>query len=209
MGRKKIIEQPGMVEKITTLYAAYQNAEIVGTKLNISGKTIRKYLKELNLIHKRGRRKGVTYATAKRSDVHKWIKENTTTPIPHSITDAAKLMGVSNDALKSYLYRRKKKYETFLHSIGPLNKIDFVAHTKSNTTIPLKALKEYEITKISPSGLITLKGTLYNNATELLTFRVSNLLKCLKENHPATEEPKQTRQGQKKCPPGSTSLPLS
>ena len=183
MARKKFSEDINFLPNLISLYAKYDNVVDVAQALNISEKTVRKYLSEQKLLKPRGRRRGKHYQNAPRSKVHEWLKNNGSKKLPQSVNQIAELIGVTPDTVKSYFYRRQKKYQELLVKLEPLNRTAFLV-TANKQKIPLIAYKSYRVESIQPNGQVTIVGILRSEARVRASFKLVELLTYLKDNHP-------------------------
>lgn len=113
MGIKKIRERrPSLtIDKVIRAYELFKSTRAAGEVLGVSYQTVRRYLKSVNYPIKPpggGYRKGNKYPGYHRGCLAEWLREHPGKPLPKKPRDIVKLTGCSIDAVKCYIYRRKK-----------------------------------------------------------------------------------------------------
>jgi signal recognition particle subunit SEC65 len=185
--RRKAIDYPGVRERLESVYTETESVAETGAALGLSAKTVRKYLKELGFELVPGRKPGKRYPGAKRSPVHVYLSE-TNEPLPRSVREAARRIGVSRHAVNGYMRRRRERYRAYLESVSPLNRYSFIITDQRGHRLPLRALSTYTITDILPNGRAVLEGRLPTGNRIVARFRVSALAIHLKDTRPDSSE---------------------
>jgi len=76
--------------------------------------------------------------------VTKWIQEHPGEKLPKSIKLAAEKVGCSERAMRSYLYRRARRTERYLRSLGDLKKMHLVLETVNGRNVSTAFINQYQ-----------------------------------------------------------------
>lgn len=184
MGRRKEIYKRGAsIEEVISLYESLGTVEKVGAHFNLSGRTIRKYLKEAGVKLTRGRKFGVKIGSVKHhSALVEWVREHPGVELPRSINEIAKLTGCSIDVVKSYLRRRREKVLDYVEKMPNLSDKNLLLYDEKERPIPTKAMEWY-IRSVDKYGLeIIIRAHLKNGKSYVFRNSMEEWEKILDEN---------------------------
>lgn len=124
MGKPKIMQKRKdlFIEKVWRAYQSFGSCRKAAPYLGVSYQTVRRYLKEAGYeLHKRGgeHAKGKSIPSYHFGCLANWLREHPGEKLPRSPQDIAELTGCSLNAVKSYLYRRRKAARKASSSVSP------------------------------------------------------------------------------------------
>ena len=185
-GRKLKYKKLGLtLEEIKNIYEKCGTVAKAASVIGVSEKTFKTYLKIMNYPTKRGAK-----MTSILPENHKhyskfieWIRENSEISLPRSIKKIELLTGCSYNAVRSYLYRRKKNIQDKLIKIPDLTKINLFVRSTKGKVFSTKTTKEYK-TKVDSFNLkITFSFITKANNPVNVVLTWDSLLSRLKQEH--------------------------
>ncbi len=123
-GRPTVLEQHGLqLEHLVAVFNNSRSEREAAAKLQISARTMRKYLYLAGIIPSltvRTRKSGETY---KPSAVYHWIREQRGI-IPRSVRTIAELSGLKEATVRRFLSRRRASAIRYIEKLGPLREVE-------------------------------------------------------------------------------------
>jgi len=134
------------IDDLIELYNKEKSVKRVAIKLGVSRPTATKWLKiaKVQTLGHRPIMKPTASMQGEYSVVTKWLQLHRGMKLPASIDEAAAIVGCSKDALRCYLFRRKKRILRYLDSFGDLRSYQFVLTTTSDRHIKVCYIDEYK-----------------------------------------------------------------
>ncbi len=166
---------------IKALYEQHKTIQPVADMLQISGRTVRKYLKAAGVELKRGVRKGTILHPRHHSCLAKWIRKNPTTRLPRRVSEIARLTGCRANAVKTYLYRRRKEVRDAANAI-PWSSLVGTLKDTTEHTFPCRAIRECRA-NVDPYTLLTELSILtYAGTSHLIRLSLEEVQKWQDKN---------------------------
>lgn len=138
------LERMGLdLDDVKALYEEHVTLEKTAEVLRVSIPTLCKYLDQAGVKRKRGPKPTPVAAvgTSHWGCLAQWIKANPGSALPAGPADIATLTGCSEDAVKTYIYRKTRALKTALKSLPDLRVFPQVIwHDFLGNTVPGRAI---------------------------------------------------------------------
>jgi len=192
--RKEIYKRGASIEEVISLYDTLGTIDKVAAHFNLSGRTIRKYLKEAGVELTRGRKFGVKVGSVKHhSALVEWVREHPEVELPRSINEISSLTGCSIDVVKSYLRRRRERVLDYVEKMPNLSDRTLLLYDEKGRPIPTRAMEWY-IRSVDKYGLeIIIRSKLKNGKNYIFRNSMEEWEKIL--NPPTNQDLSEKSQG--------------
>jgi len=130
-----------MYEELGTLKA-------IAERTGICTKTLKKYLGDAGITVRRGLPRGTRVSPKHRSCLANWLREHPGVPLPRKVQEIVEMTGCSANAIKTYLYRRRKEIRDYVKSVD-FKQIKAVLHSIQGDPFPTRSIEYFE-TKVDP-----------------------------------------------------------
>lgn len=142
------------LEELAELYKKYGSVKRLAKALLFSDKTTAKWL-AIAGVKTLGHRPKKPLTPTRQTEYGKvamWLKEHPGEKLPYDYKEAAALVGCTTNALKAFVFQRRRRALRYLESLGPLNKFDFTLETTDKRLVNVKFLDEFSYS-INPRTL--------------------------------------------------------
>lgn len=153
IGRPTILERNGItldqiVEKFKELGSVRRTARF----FDVSQQSIRTYLQkwpgELDGYRMRGEKRSRHY-----SCLAKWLRAHPDAKLPTSVKEISEITNCSENEIKTYLYRRRKRMRDEIEKVDLMKRPYRVLHDVTGWSFPTAAIAHYEA-KLDPISLL-------------------------------------------------------
>jgi hypothetical protein len=172
------------LEAIRDLYLKVGTVKVVAEEFQLSERTVRRCLKKAGLVLRRGLRKGQFLSTRHFGCLAKWLREHPEEKLPStSPSEISFATGCSQNAVKSYLYRRRRELKTKLKKLD-FHKKDYVVVSKDGKRFPAAAIESHKAFLNMGTLRITLHLLLKQGTTHVIEITEQELDKLIEPLKP-------------------------
>lgn len=139
MGRKTILEKKQLtLAEIERILEEEPNEDAAAARLECTSRTLRNYISHFGLRYTRK-------LPGHYGCLARWVRSHAGTVLPRSVHNISQLTECSEDAVVSYLARRKRTIRDRLRRMGDLRKTDAVFRDRNGHRLPAKWWRSYTV----------------------------------------------------------------